>query len=79
MRNRNDLEKRFRNSGTAAGLMPKLYVPRPCDTAARKTAATSPTERTKKLESPASRALSEALPKHSNNIQIRTQAMRNSR
>ena len=79
MRNRNDLEKRFRNSGTAAGLMPKLYVPRPCDTAARKTAETSPTERAKKLESPASRALSEALPKHSNNIQIRTQAMRNSR
>ena len=79
MRNRNDLEKRFRNSGTAAGLMPKLYVPRPCDTAARKTAETSPTERTKKLESPASRALGEALPKHSNSIQIRTQAMRNSR
>ena len=37
------------------------------------------TERTTKLESPASRALGEALPKHSNNIQIRTQAMRNSR
>ena len=46
-------------------------MPRPCDTAARKI-ETLPTERTRKLGSPASKAFGEALPKHSNSIQIRT-------
>ena len=41
---RNDLEKRFRNSGTAAGLMPKLYEHEP------ENCRTLPKERVKKLE-----------------------------
>ena len=41
----NDLEKRLRNSGTAAGLMPKLY-----ETRARKLPNVTYKERIKKLE-----------------------------
>ena len=45
-------EERLRNTRTAAG-----FVPKPCDTAARKTAETLPTERVKKLQFPASKPL----------------------